>query len=30
MEGALGLAGVAGRALQLPVDTEGATWNRRP
>jgi homoserine kinase len=30
MEGALSLAGVAGRALQLPVDTVGATWNRRP
>jgi len=30
MEGALSLAGVAGRALLLPVDTGGATWNRRP
>jgi homoserine kinase len=30
MEGALDLAGLAGRALQLPVDTDGATWNRRP
>jgi len=30
MEGALGLAGVAGCALRLPVDTGGATWNRRP
>jgi len=30
MEGALRLAGVAGRALPLPVDTGGATWNRRP
>ena len=30
MEAALGLAGVAGRALQLPVDTDGATWNRCP
>jgi homoserine kinase len=30
MEGALDLAGIAGRALQLPVDTDGATWNRRP
>jgi homoserine kinase len=30
MEGALSLAGVAGRALPLPVDTGGATWNRRP
>jgi len=30
MEGALSLAGVAGRALPLPVDTRGATWNRRP
>jgi homoserine kinase len=29
MEGALKLAGVAGRALELPVDTAGATWNRR-
>jgi homoserine kinase len=30
MEGALSLAGVAGCALLLPVDTGGATWNRRP
>ena len=30
MEGALSLAGVAGRALLLPVDAGGATWNRRP
>jgi homoserine kinase len=30
MEAALTLAGVAGRALPLPVDTTGATWNRRP
>jgi homoserine kinase len=30
MERALDQAGVAGRALQLPVDTDGATWNRRP
>jgi homoserine kinase len=30
MEGALSLAGVAGRALLLPVDSGGATWNRRP
>jgi homoserine kinase len=30
MEVALGLAGVTGRALPLPVDTRGATWNRRP
>jgi homoserine kinase len=30
MEQALTSAGVAGRALPLPVDTTGATWNRRP
>jgi homoserine kinase len=30
MEGALTAAGVGGRALPLPVDTTGATWNRRP
>jgi len=30
MEGALASAGVAGRALPLPVDTAGATWNRSP
>ena len=30
MEGAWSLAGVAGCALLLPVDTGGATWNRRP
>jgi homoserine kinase len=30
MEAALTSAGVAGRALPLPVDTTGATWNRRP
>ena len=30
MEGALTSAGLAGRALPLPVDTAGATWNRRP
>lgn len=29
MERALGAAGVAGRAATLPVDTVGATWNRR-
>ena len=29
METALDLAGIAGRAHQLPVDTDGATWNRR-
>lgn len=30
MEQALGRAGVAGSAMPLPVDTAGATWNRRP
>jgi homoserine kinase len=30
MEGALTAAGLHGRALPLPVDTTGATWNRRP
>jgi len=30
MEQALTSVGVAGRALPLPVDTTGATWNRRP
>ncbi len=30
LEGALKSAGVSGRALPLPVDTSGATWNRRP
>lgn len=30
MERALNAAGMAGRALQLPVDSDGATWNRRP
>jgi len=29
MERALGAAGVPGRASALPVDTVGATWNRR-
>jgi homoserine kinase len=29
MERALGAAGMAGRAARLPVDTAGATWNRR-
>ena len=29
MERALGDAGVAGRAMALPVDTAGATWNLR-
>jgi homoserine kinase len=29
MERALGEAGVPGRATGLPVDTVGATWNRR-
>jgi homoserine kinase len=30
MERALASAGVAGHAHSLPVDTAGATWNRRP
>ena len=30
MESALSSAGLTGRALALPVDTVGATWNRRP
>lgn len=30
LEGAVKSAGVGGRALPLPVDTSGATWNRRP
>jgi homoserine kinase len=30
MERALTSAGVEGRALSLPVDTAGATWNRSP
>jgi homoserine kinase len=30
LEGALKSAGVGGRALPLPVDTSGATWNHRP
>ena len=30
MEQALTSVGVAGRALPLPVDTTGATWNHRP
>lgn len=30
MEGALSVSGVAGHALLLPVDSGGATWNRRP
>ncbi len=30
MEQALTSVGVAGRALPLPVDTTGATWDRRP
>jgi len=30
MEGVLTSTGLLGRALPLPVDTVGATWNRRP
>jgi hypothetical protein len=30
MEEALRGAGIAGRALQLPVDAAGATWEKLP